>query len=1039
MRVRKYFLFFGLLLCISAIAYAQEKTVSGTVTDNSGVPLPGVNVIIKGSSQGVQTDFDGNYSIRASQGQVLVFSYLGQQTIERTIGASNTIDIQMVEDAESLEEVVVVAYGTSRKEAITGAVTQISSAELEKRPITNLSTAIEGSSPGVVATSAGGQPGSGQSIRIRGFGSFNASNDPLYVVDGIPLNGQLSNINPNDIESITILKDAASTALYGNKATNGVILVTTKRGKTQKGQVTIDVSTGVTGRFIPEYDRIDAFDYYPIMWESLRNSIAVPGNSTAQELADANQSASDNIFSVLGYNPFSVPNDQIVGLDGRLHPNASLRYNDFDWEDAITRTGVRRNVDLTYQGKSGSTDYFASIGYLNETGYLINSDFERITARVNLNYEANSWLTLGANIAGNRSEINQSNIGGNSSFRNPFRFTRQIGPIYPIHAHDPVTGALILDENGNPVYDLDDNRPSAASSGRHTVVERKLDVNLDERTALNAKAYADIKLAKGLNLRANFSYEEVNTYNTFFWNRVIGDGAPDGLGYKGYSKVATTGFNQLLSYNKSIDDHNFEVLLGHESQELVLDDLNGTRTVQIADGNLELVNFVTTADLTSEKNVLEEESYFGRLNYNYAGKYFLSGSIRTDGTSRFAEDRRWGTFWSVGASWSINRENFLSEATWIDQLKLRSSYGELGNSRGIGYYPHLATFALDNNNQAEPGIQRSSLGASGLEWETSANFDVALEFGLFDRLRGSVEYYNKESQNLIFEVPVALSDGADDKFENIGTLYNRGIEVSLGYDIIKKEDLFWTFQINASTLQNKFTELVQEEIINGTKKLTVGKGLFDYWLRDWYGVDPADGSGLYVAEDPDASNVRMINGVAVTPFRNNAKFHYAGSAIPDLTGSFNTEIRYKNFSFSTLFTYQIGGKTLDYNYRGIMSSGEYGEAKHADISKRWQQPGDITNVPRMDAGMSNQWDGTSDRWLLDASFLNMRSANIAYDFDGSAIDNFGLTGLRLYVSAENIFAITARKGLNFQQSFNGNTSNVYTPARIVTFGLNAKL
>ncbi|MET2985807.1 SusC/RagA family TonB-linked outer membrane protein [Aureibaculum conchae] len=1046
MKCKFYNLCFFLVMFSGSLLYAQERTITGKVTDDSG-PLPGVSIIIKGTTSGTDTDFDGNYSIEANTGDILVFSFVGMATQEVAVGSSSTINVIMKSD-NLLEEVVVVAYGTSSKEALTGAVTQIKTEDIEKRSITNLSTAIEGASPGVIAT-ASGQPGAGQSIRIRGFGSFTATNAPLYVVDGIPINGNLSSINPNDIDNITILKDASSTALYGNKATNGVVLVTTKKGKTGRGELSVNISTSIVDRSIPEYDRIDADDYYPVMWEALRNTSAIPGVSSQADLDAANQAASDGIFGILGYNPYNVPNDQIVGTNGQLNPNASLLYNDFDWEGAITRTGIRRTADISYQGRTENADYFASFGYLDEEGYITKSDFERFTARVNVNYQAKKWLKVGGNFAGGKSDSNQSNLGGNTSFRNAFRFTRQMGPIYPIYEHDPVTGAFVLDENGNRKFDLNDNRPSGASTGRHVVLERQLDVDFDEITNINLKTYADITLAEGLTLRTNLSYEEDNFYNTFFWNTIIGDGAPTGLGFRQFVRTRTVGFNQLLNYTKTFNEvHNFEVLGGHESQRLEIDDLNGTRRTQIAAGNLELINFVETTDLVSQRDEATDDSYFGRLNYNYDNKYFLSSSIRTDGSSRFTDEKRWGTFWSLGGSWSIDRENFISDVSWINQLKLRASYGELGNSRilktvgGVlvaDYYPAQATFALDNNNQSEPGIIRSSLGAPDLEWETSANFDVALEFGLFNRIRGSVEYYNKESQNLIFNVPVAFSDGADSKLQNIGTLFNRGIEVSLSADIIKSENFSWNININAATIQNEFTELPQGEIINGTKKLQVGKGLFDYWLRDWYGVDPSDGAGLYVADDPTASNVRTVDGVAVTTASSNAKFHYAGSAIPDLTGAITNEFKYKNFSLSTLFTYQIGGETLDLNYAGIMSAGTYGEAKHIDILDRWQQPGDITNVPRMDASSASQWDATSDRWLTDASNLNLRQANLAYTFNADVAEKIGLSYLRLYATAENIFSINARKGLNVQQQFNGNTSNVFTPSRIVSFGLNLKL
>jgi TonB-linked SusC/RagA family outer membrane protein len=897
---------------------------------------------------------------------------------------------------------------------------------------------LEGASPGVMVTAASGQPGSGQAIRIRGFGSFGASNAPLYVVDGIPINGNLNAINPNDIESISILKDASSTALYGNKATNGVVIVTTKRGKSQVGELRFNASTGIVARAIPEYDRINAKQYYPIMWEALRNSNAVPGTATAAQLAAANQNASNGIFALLGYNPFNVPNNQIVGTDGKLNPNARLLYpDDLDWEKAITRTGIRRNYDLSYQGKSENADYFASLGYLKEDGYVLNSDFTRVTTRLNLNYQAKPWLKTGLNIAGTISKGNQAQTAGSNSFVNPFRFTRGIGPIYPIHQHD-ATGAYILDDNGNKLFDYRGLRPTAASAGRHIVQEILLNKDIRETNNFNAKTYADFKLAEGLSFRTNLTYEEQNFYQSTFRNKLVGDGAPGGDASKNYTRRITIGFNQLVNYSKSFGDHNFELLLGHETQDYKIDSFFGNRSGLIVDGNTELINFVTTTNLGSQQDRVKEESYFSRVNYNFANKYYLSSSIRRDGSSRFGDGNKWGTFWSVGGSWSIDKESFMEDISWVNHLKLRSSYGELGNSRGIGFYPSQALFALDFNNQDESGFTRSSLGNPNLQWETSKNFDVAIEFGVLDNLRGSVEYYNKESANLLFNVPVATSDGITSRRANIGTLFNRGIEMSLSYDVFKKADFEWTVHVNASTLQNEFTVLPQNEIINGTKKLKVGRSLFDYWLRDWYGVDPADGSGLFVAENTTAAGVRTVNGVAVTPFSNNAKYHYAGSVIPDLTGSFTNSFRYKNFNLNFLFTYQIGGDNYDFNYAGIMSAGGYGASKSVDILNRWQKPGDVTDVPRLDASFSSQWGAQSDRFLTDASFLNLRQINLSYKLPTDIANRLNMSSIRFFANAENLFSINARKGLNLQQQFSGNTSNAYTPSRVITMGVNLK-
>jgi TonB-linked SusC/RagA family outer membrane protein len=1045
MSVKKYL--FLMLSFISITLFTQENIISGTVSDNTGA-LPGVSIIIKGTSVGTESDFDGKYKISATIGNVLVFRYLGYKIEERTIGSLNVINITMVEDSSVLDEIVVIAYGTSSKEAITGSITQIKSDDIGKRPVANISQVLEGSSPGILVTSPSGQPGSGQGIRIRGFGSFTSSNEPLYVLDGFPINGGLNSVNASDIESVTVLKDASSTALYGNKAANGVVLITTKTGKSQVGELNLNISTGVVTRGNREYDRLGPADYYEAFWESRRNAQAIPGVDSAADVAAANLDATNGIFTDLGYNPFNVPNNQIVGIDGKINPNAQLIYTDLDWEGAISRAGIRKNVDLNFSQRLDKGNFFASMGYLDEKGYILDSDFTRVTARLNANYNAKSWLKLGLNMSGRVSEQNQAQTAGSTSFVNPFRFTRSIGPIYPIYQHD-ASGAFILDENGNRIFDLDDNRTPDASSGRHILAEILNDNDIRENINLVMKSNAEFTLAEGLTFTTNLSYEYQAFYRSRFRSPLVGDGAPDGDIFKRSFRTTTIGLNQLLNYQKSFNEvHNFELLVGHESQSLEFQDLNANKDEQIFIGIEEFDNFVTLTGGDSAFDELTDESYFGRFNYNFDGKYFFSSSIRTDGSSIYSENTRWGTFYSLGASWSMHKEKFIADVNWINQLKLRASYGEVGNNNVLRvdatriYYAYQGLLDLGFNNANEAGVVLGSKASPNLKWETLENFDFALEFTLFDNLSGSVEYYTKNSKDLIFAVPLPLSAGGtnfdDSQLQNIGELENSGVEVSLTYDIIKKNDFNWSMTVNASTLNNEFKSLPQDSITNGTKQLKVGKGLFDYYIRDWYGVDPADGSGLFVAEDVTATGVRTVDGVAVTPFSNNARFHYAGTVIPDLFGAVNSKFTYKNFNLDFLFTYQIGGKNLDLNYRGLHDTGGYGGALHADILNRWRQPGDITDIPRNDAVLATQWIATSDRFLHDASFLSLRQINFGYTLPKTFTEKMGMSSFQLYANAENVFNINKRRGLSQQQAFSGNTTNVFEPSRVITFGINVK-
>lgn len=1032
------------LLLFAHWSYGQSQTITGTVTDENG-PMPWVNVIVEGTTQATTTDIDGTYSIEADTSDVLQFSFVGMRSEEIKVGNQSVIDVFMEQD-NILDEVIIVAYGTAKKSDFTGSAAQIDADDIGNRAISNATSALEGAAPGISVTSASGQPGSGQSVRIRGFGSFSASSSPLYVVDGIPYYGSTNAINPNDIESISVLKDASSTALYGNKAANGVVLITTKKGKFGKGQFSLNVSSSVIDRAIPSYDRLGPDQYYEIMWESMRNSQAIPGVDSDADVSSANQFATENIHGELGNNPYNVADDQIVDTDGRLNSSARLLYpDDLNWEKAITRTGFRPSVNMSYQGATEKADYYVSLGYLNEEGYIRKSDFTRYSGRANINYKANNWLKTGLNVSGTTSKGNQAQATSSqsNSFVNPIRFTRSIGPIYNIYQHDPTTGDYILDENGQRIFYLNDNRPSGASTGRHIVAEIDWNTDLDEITSLGAKTYVDITLLEGLVFTANASIDQRLWYNTDFENKFVGDGAPGGRSSRFFNRRTGIGLNQILKYNKTLFGfHNLSLLAAHESLSLTVNGLSGSRSDIIADGNDELINFVTTTRLESETDLLRDESYFGRINYDFDRKYYLSASFRTDGSSKFARDKRWGNFWSLGGAWRLDQEAFI-ERDWIDLLKIRASFGEVGNNRGISYYAYQGFYNLDYNNQSEPGYyNEGSLPSPDLLWEKSASYDVALEFGLYSRLDGTIEFYNRESSNLLFDVPLPLSSGSEGISRNIGTLYNRGIEVSVNMDVIQSKTFNWNLGLNATTIDNKFTKLPQEEIINGSKKLTVGRSIYDYWLKDWVGVDPADGSALYTPT-PDAiesndSDIRTVNGATVTTNEANAEYHYAGTAIPDLLGSVSSDFRLGDFNLRFLLTYQMGGKVLDYNYRRIMSVGDYGNAIHTDILNRWQKPGDVTDIPRMDANRTTDFDATSDRWLVDASHVNLRQINFSYSLPAHLHERLNISGAQLYLSAENLLYFNARRGMDIQQNFSGTTSNVYTPSKVLTLGLNLK-
>lgn len=945
--------------------------------------------------------------------------------------------------SKEIEEIVVVAFGKQKKETIVGSNVQISNEDFKNRPVTNITSAIDGSAPGIQITAGSGQPGSSASIRIRGFSSINASSTPLYVVDGIIYNGSVSAINSLDIESINILKDAASTSLYGSSAANGVVLITTKKGRKGRDVVNFSSQTGISQRGIPEYDRVGIAEYYLLNWEALRNGRLTTGASANTALA--NTWASNELISSLKNNIYKNVNDNQIVVNGVLASDQTLKYNDLDWAKPLFKTGIRQSYDLSYAGGGEKTIYFASLGYLNDQGYLIKSGYERFTARLNVESQLKPWVKVGLNLAGTNTRTENGYDGSDSSLINPYRFSRSIGPIYSPFSHNE-DGTNIFDANGNKVFEWQEARGSNASTGRNAIYERILNSDITKANNITSRVFAEFKILDGLKFTVNGGYDLRNAYNREFVNNVLGDAAPAGAASRATSNTYSVNFNQLLNYTKRFGQNNLDILLGHESNKYVFEYFYGNKRGQVIEGNDDLVNFITPTSLTSITDTYTKEAYFARANYDFNEKYLLSASVRNEASSRFSKENRWNVFWSVGAGWRVNKEKFMENLNFINELKLRSSYGEVGNDQGIGFYTYQTLFEY-NNNAGLPGVVFSDIADSSITWESNNQFDLALDFSFFNRrIKGSVEWYKRQTDGLLFEVPLPMSAGIPDNniFKNVGTLYNKGLEASLTFGIINTENLGWDLTINASTLANKITKMPdgQPEIISGTKKLKVGSSIYDYWLRQWYGVDPTNGDGLFLMDTglvttPVAGEDKQINGVWVTNRASKALYNYSDSAIPDIFGSVRNEFNYKNFSLSTLVTYQFGGKIYDTNYSLIMGGFPQGRALNVDALNRWQKPGDITNVPRLDSSLASQYNVASSRWLVDASYISLRNVTLGYNFNDEMSNTLGFSKLNLFISGENLYVKTKRKGLEPQENFNGTTSNRYTPARIFSFGINA--
>lgn len=1037
------------LLGMQCMVAQQIKVTGIVINEDDGEPVIGAAVIVKGTTVGTVTDFDGAFSLEADKKATLQVSYVGLKTQE--VQVAPNLRIRMTTDAQALDDVIVVAYGTAKKSTFTGSASTVGSKDLDIRPVNNAAQALEGAAPGLQVSSSNGQPGESPKISIRGFGTVNASSQPLYVVDGSIYNGSIADINPSDIENMTILKDAASTSLYGSSAGNGVILITTKHGKSDKPSITLNISQGFSNRSMKEYDRVNTWDYYPLMWEQKYNQY-LTGGKTAEYAASQ---ASKDAYKLVKYNPFKgVDGNEIVGADGKLNPAATelLWGDDMDWEKAMTRTGYRGEYNLSYSTSSEKSDSYVSLGYLKDNGYVIKSDFERFSGRANVNMKPTKWLKTGFNLSATRSTSSTANTVDNSSgYVNPFYFSRNIAPIYPIHEHDMTTGDYILDSNGNQIYDYLGTRGSGASSGRHIVAETEFNDRKLTRDAMNGRAYADFYLFEGFKATINASLENSNDKSTNYDNKLVGDGQGSGRLSKRDRRKSTITFNQLLSYTKSFGKHNLDVLFGHESYSYQFEYSYGMRQGQAVEGLLEYPNFNTINTLNSYTDKYRKEGYFGRVNYNFADKYYASVSYRHDGSSRFAKENRWGNFWSAGLSWRIDQEEFMKDVEWVNALKLRASYGQTGNDailnedNEMDYYPYFTLYKLGYANGNEPGVLFYKFGNPALKWETQVSSDVALEFGLFNILTGTVEYFNKQSDNLLFEVPAPPTSGVENIWDNIGKVANSGVEIDLNVQVLKNKDWTWNIGTNATFVKNTIKSLPSEEIIDGTKKLMKGHSIYEFWLKEYRGVDPQTGSVLYTFADNDPAikwNDKTCferDGQRYTTDQALAQYHFAGSAIPKVFGGINTTLKFRAFEFGAVFTYQLGGKTYNSSYKQLMGMNSFGQALHSDILNRWQKEGDITDIPRLDAGQETNFNAQSDRWLMSSDCFNIKSLSLGYNLPKNFLSKYAIQNARLTFSGENIYSFTAMRGMNPQQQFNGISDNAYLPSRTFTFSLNITL
>lgn len=1055
------------VLTVASIAAAvslsaqNRVTVSGTVFEEDGIPAIGASVLIEGTTTGTITDIDGKYSLPdVPSDAVLVFSSIGLSSVRESVDGRTQIDVTLGVDRQLLEEVMVVAYGTAKKESFTGSAAVVKGDALSKRAVANVTKSFEGTVAGVQVTSGGGQPGEGSSVIIRGVGSVNASSSPLYVVDGVPYDGSLSSINPADIETMTVLKDASAGALYGARGANGVIMITTRKGSKDRVSISYKGTVGIAQRALPKYDLCNMEEFVTLTYEALRNKAQY--SDEGMDFEAASIYAAENLGSTLGgvknpeyYNPYkNYTWDTLIDrTTGTVREDAKAAWNE-DWMDEITsKAAVRTEHFFSVNGGSERSNYMFSGGYYKENGILKNTDFDRITGRISGDTQANSWLKVGMNANFAHSKSNFLDSSGTST-SNVWYTAQFMAPIYPMYLKD-MDGNDVLDASGARKYEYGGehdngyaNRP--VSQGFNSKADIFENTTFYTRNTLSTHSYVTLgtvnkdALLYGLKLTANLGVDFVDYARTVANNKYHGNAASQGGSiFKYATRTLSYTFNQLLTYNRKFGEHSLDVLAGHEyyrySYNYAVQAKSG-----IVDGIFELAPAVTTVSNSTYSNNYAIESVLARVNYGFRDTYYLDASWRTDGSSRFHKDNRWGNFWSVGASWRVTNEDFMSSSSsWLNNLTLRASYGVQGNDNLGTYYAWQGLFNYEWVNGSNSGAVASTLENREVTWEKNGNLNIGVEASMLKgRLNATAEFYNRHTRDMLLNNPLPLSSGFTGYDNNIGSMVNRGLELSLMGVIFERENFHWDATLMGSFNRNKVTALTgnQTQIVTGATVIEVGKPIYTFYLSKSAGISPATGRQLYYARykvgyDSAGNQIFVECPEYVTDNVSlGAKSkYYFGSREPAFFGSVQSNMTiFKQFDLSFMATYSLGGRILDGLYGGAMNVTYAGNNWHRNALRRWQKPGDITDVPMVEIAASRT---TTDAELIPASYLALKNVTFGYTIPEKVLSKAKIESVRFFFTADNVMTLCALDGMDPQCSFSGSVSYSYTPARVFAVGV----
>lgn len=1071
------------LVALSLGLYAQ-KLVSGVVVDAKGEPIIGASIQAKGTTLGTISDYDGEFEMDVPESvKTLVVSFVGMATQE--VPAGKNIRITLQENTEVIEEVVVTGYGNVSKGSYAGSAQAVKAEDIEKKSPSEISKALAGEVAGVQVINGSGQPGTNATIRIRGIGSINGSSAPLYVVDGVTYDGDISSIDPGDIASTTILKDATATSLYGARGANGVIVITTKKGTSgDEGHIDVDVKYGANMRLLPMYDVITSPEEYVTMaWQSIYN-----GNRLTMGEDDAIRAASSSLFSSSGissgYNLWQGAGKTLIiptDLSGKVNPTFDMDiprkvgYENLEsWRDAVFRVGQKLDANVKIHGGTEKVKYYTSFGYLKDEGYYQSSDYSRFSMRSNLDYEPKKWLKGNLNLAYAYSTMNSPDQNGDGAMNNGFYYVNAIPPIYPVYMRDENGNIPTDPRTGMPMYDYGNELGRSFGLGINPAGSLRLDKENQVQHEVDAKGTLEFKLYKGLKFTINAGMHYYNNKYTDVTNKYYGDAEGIGRITQQAYNLFTISAQEMLEYNGTFGDHTVRVMAGHENYLYNTNYLVGEKSYLASGSSLDLSDGIKMNGVEGNSTRYALDAYFATGMYTWKERYTITANYRADGSSRYAKGHRWGHFGSVGAAWTFTNEEFIEPAKdWLKDGKLRLSWGVLGNQIN-SLYAYTDMYTIENLNDQIVYLWASK-GNPAITWERSNTVDLGLEFSIGKYLDVELDYFYKLTDNMLMPRAVAPSLGYSSIPTNDAKMVNQGVEFTFNVHALDMRNVKLDFMLNGAHYKNYMTQMPVDYydadgnpvrmIMNGA--MSEGHSLYDHYTVRYMGVDPESGESLFQAyydtrygelgdemgdneynyisslhqwKQEHPGEEQYLRDTITNDYSMSAADYIGKSYLPTISGGFGFDLEVYGVTLSATCSYQLGGYGYDYTYMSLMNNDQVGSHNwHVDARRAWTENNRDTDVPRFSNGVGSTDSyatAGSTRFLTSNSFLSLNNVKLGYSFPKKWIEKIKLNKLNIYVSANNLAIATARRGYNPMTSFTGSSdTHGYSPLSTIMGGI----